>query len=84
MRVSKKIRAEAITICAIAASAEWPPGCVEEIVRDGDFDFDAGDLADEAGNHVDVWCGIRELWAEAECMLREGWCPPPDAEEMRG
>jgi hypothetical protein len=69
------IREQAILICAVAASAEWPPLTLDRIVRDLDANPAAGDLADEAWLAAPTVGSSREIWAEAECMLREGWSP---------
>lgn len=47
-RVTFVCRAQAILICAIAASADIVPTTVDGIVRVADLDPDAGDLADAA------------------------------------
>lgn len=74
-KISKHTRATAIRIAALAASS-GPPGL------DGSYRSDAGNLYGEAHDAV---CSVFALspieqyqpWlrAEAECLLREGWCP---------
>lgn len=49
-KITIKMRREAIQICAIAASTDIVPTTIDGLVRAGDFDPDAGDLADAA------WC----------------------------
>lgn len=85
MRVTKKVRDEAVLVCsAIASAKDGAPSC-ETVAMALDVDPDSGDLADEACNActLDAACigfSWRELWAEAGARLSEGW--DPNTEEM--
>lgn len=74
-RPNKETRAQAILLCAIAASAEWPPIYAERIAID--VSQEATDLADDAADVAATdWLGSRRaVWAEAEAMLQTGWMP---------
>lgn len=105
MRLTKKVRFEAIALCSVAAShavpvphdAEvplaWrfsPPLDLERFVRALEVTPEAGELADEVQavaldrmarvKSLPDWCALfveryRLAWAEAECLLREGFVP---------
>jgi hypothetical protein len=73
-------RQQAIRICAIAASTCAPLYWVCEGI--GLYRSKAEQLARAAFYHADTYepmegAAWRRLWAEAECLLREGWTPCP-------
>lgn len=86
-RIPKKVREEAAMLCAVLASdrrayTKWVAFDVHEAVGASPA---AVDLADRAficvsQPHLPDWLGrdasiAMEFYAEAEAMLRTGWCP---------
>lgn len=85
MKISKKTRDEAILICALTASTNPDTGY-------GAISLDLGGLTKAALNlAIDAWHAAQELLpqggrdvadAEAECLLREGWCPGDEVRRL--
>lgn len=77
------IREQAIRLCSIAACEKHPPLYAERLILEVEATPEVTDLADEAFNQIvfrDRRIGIedterRQRWAEAECLLRDGWSP---------
>lgn len=76
MKFTKKQRAEAIEILAICASQQGNPWNIHTFtIEEGPAEV----LAASAWKQANTYCGLNDdfriIFAEAECLLREGWSP---------